>query len=52
MWTWTQKEFADELDVCEGRRGVKDNTKAVGLRKRKERIPITERWNKIIEALK
>lgn len=46
-----KKESADELDVREGRRGVKDNTKAIGLRKRKERIPITERWDKIIEAL-
>ena len=45
------EEFADELVVVhEGSRGVKDNTKAFGLRKWKERIAITERWDKIIET--
>lgn len=46
------EEFADELVVVhEGSRGVKDNTKAFGLRKWKERIAITERWDKMIETL-
>lgn len=45
-----QKEFADELDVREGRRGVKDNTKLLAWG-REERILLTERWDKIIEAL-